>query len=82
MIEENAAYLMKRFHAHTSQIVRDRLMGEQPAEEVVHEYVAHIRVFHDEPRQSGWAENEVIKNASILQYIPTVEQIMEMTAFM
>ena len=56
-------------------------MGEQPAEEVALEYVTQIRAFHEELCQSGWAENEVIKTAGILQSNPTIEQVMTMPAF-
>ena len=37
--EEHALYPIKRFHARTSQIVSEGLMGKQPAEEVALEHV-------------------------------------------
>jgi len=64
---EQAKQLIKIFHAETSRILSDGLMGEESHDDVANEYVVQIATYNTELRPSGWAHHKVIKAVGTME---------------
>ena len=70
---EQANCLIAMFHAETSRIVNEGLLGDMTPEEIAIDYVNQITGYHTELRSTGWHDHKLIKAAGIMEYTPTVE---------